>query len=79
MNVKYRHGFEVPTEELCTRLDELSNAVTKGRDAINREFYMSIPALHHIDADLVLSEASMRIKAMNKRIGELTLQLAEKI
>ena len=61
MSTKYKHNDRVPSEILCKRLDELSNAVTKGKDAIDREFTMRIPAEMDRDADIVLSEASKRI------------------
>jgi len=64
MSNKYKHGDRVPTEVLCARLDQLATAVTKGRDGINREFYMSIPAELDHDADLVISEASKRLMSM---------------
>lgn len=56
MSNKYKHGDEVPSDVLCKRLDELSDAVTRGRDAINLEFTMRIPAELDRDADLVLSK-----------------------
>ena len=60
--MKYKSEEDVPTKVLCKRLKELSDAVTKGQKQINREFYMSIPARPHIDADLVLAEAARRLK-----------------
>lgn len=71
--VKYQHGDHVPTEVLCKRLDELSDAVTEGKDAIDREFYMSIPARLENDADLVISEASQRIKKLEADLEEMKL------
>lgn len=63
MSKNYRESDKVPTHILCARLDELADAVTKGRDGINREFYMSIPAELDRDADVVICEASRRLKA----------------
>jgi len=62
MTKKYKDSAEVPTEILCKRIDELSDAVTHGRESLLREYYMSIPARLDHDADLVLSEASNRLK-----------------
>lgn len=62
----YKNGCEVPHQMLINRLRELAEAVTKGRDIMNNEFTMSSPALHHRDADLVLSEAADRLEAFYK-------------
>ena len=62
MSRQYKRGSEVPTEVICKRLKELSNAVTEGGDSINREFYMRVPAEVDNDADLVLAEAKGRLK-----------------
>ncbi len=64
MSNKYKHGDRVPSDVICARLDVLSDAVTKGRAGIEREFYMSIPAQLDHDADLVLSEAAKRIREL---------------
>lgn len=61
MSTNYKESDKIPTSVLCARLDELSTAVTKGRDGINREFLMSIPAELDRDADLVISESSRRL------------------
>ncbi len=61
MSTKYEVGEDVPSSILCARLNVLSNAVTKGRKGIDREFYMSIPAQCDNDADLVISSAARRI------------------
>jgi len=76
MSNKYKFGDKVPSDVLCNRLDELANAVTKGRDGINREFYMSVPAELDHDADLVISEASRRIDDLSKQV-EKWKQVAE--
>lgn len=57
--------MDVSNETLCARLDELASAVSKGRDAILREFYMSIPARPDHDADLVLALAAKRIRELD--------------
>lgn len=71
MSTKYQHGDAVPSELLCKRLHELSDAVTKGRDAIDQEFTMRIPAELDRDADLVLSESARRLEQLQKRNAEL--------
>ena len=63
MSTKYRDSKDIPSTLICQRLNELAHAVTKGKDAINREFSMSVPAELDRDADLVLSEAARRIAA----------------
>jgi hypothetical protein len=65
MSNKYKTEKEVPTRVICDRLDELSNAVVDGREAINREFGMRIPAELDYDADLVLSTAAKRLREMD--------------
>ncbi len=64
MSTKYKHGDKVPNSVLAARLDELAEAVTKGSDAVNREFTMRIPAELDRDADLVLSEAANRLNEL---------------
>ena len=44
--------------KIAERLGELSHAVTKGRESVNREFTMRVPAEPLRDADLVLASAS---------------------
>lgn len=61
MTTKYKKSSEVPTAVLANRLEELADAVTKGCDAVDREFTMRIPAECDRDADLVLSEAARRL------------------
>ena len=65
MSNRYKTSGEVPSDVLCKRLDELSDAVTK--NAVNREFVMRIPAEVDYDADIVLSEASIRIKDLESK------------
>jgi len=62
----YKDCTDVPTNKIIDRLNELSDAVTKGRDTINREFYMSIPARLDHDADLILCEAAKRLEEFEK-------------
>lgn len=61
MSNKYKSSWDVPTEVLCKRLDQLSQAVTKGEKG-QSEFYMRIPAEVDHDADIVIAEASRRLK-----------------
>ena len=67
MSTKYKTGKEVPNEVLIRRLKELSDAVTKGPKAVNREFYMRVPAEVDFDADLVLAEAARRLQELTKK------------
>lgn len=66
MSEQYKKASEVPTEVLCKRLDELSDAVTKGDNGWG-EFCMRIPAEVDRDADIVLAEASRRLKAREQQ------------
>ena len=66
MSTRYRHDDHVPTAVLADRLDELARAAA---DANYREFDMRIPAELDRDADLVLSEAAKRLRALD---GETT-------
>ncbi len=66
MSRKYKDSKDVPMKELIMRLHQLSDAVTKGRDAINREFGMHIPAEVDHDADIVLAEAANRLRELSK-------------
>ena len=67
MSTKYSSTNEVPNEVLCKRLDELSTAITQGKESFSNEFTMRIPAECDRDADLVLSEASKRIKTLTDK------------
>lgn len=51
-------------EKLCQRLDELSDAVTKGK-AGEYEFTMQIPANPERDADFVLARAAQVIRELS--------------
>jgi len=62
MSTHYKSDDKVPGWILRRRLDELANAVTQGRDGLNREFSMRVPAEKDRDADLVISEAAKRLK-----------------
>ena len=71
----YKKTEEVPTCVLCERLEVLSTAVTKGRDGIEKEFDMRVPAAVDRDADLVLSEASKRLTEQTGEIERLQTAL----
>ena len=73
MSNKYKNGRDVPSDVLCARLRQLSDAVTKGRDSICREFTMRVPAELDRDADLVLSEAAQRIEILEARLADNTV------
>ena len=62
------------TDKLISRLNELSDAVTKGKEEIDREFYMSIPARPDHDADLVLSDAAMTIAELTKQLSDFQVK-----
>ncbi len=66
MSTKYKKSKNVPTSVLCKRLNELSDAVTKGEHCIRREFVMRVPAELDYDADLVIAEASRRLKTLER-------------
>lgn len=74
MSQQYQDGDYIPTQVLAKRLDELSDAVTKGAAGMN-EFYMRIPAERDRDADLVLAEAAKRLRELTQIIDRI--QLAE--
>tara|TARA_R110001599_G_scaffold33832_3_gene108806 strand:- start:3600 stop:3959 length:360 start_codon:yes stop_codon:yes gene_type:complete len=69
MSDQYKHGDKVPSEVLCKRLNELSDAVTEGRGAVLREFDMRVPAELDRDADIVLSEAASRIADLEAQLA----------
>lgn len=77
MSNKYKHGEKVPSQVLANRMDELAQAVTKGKDAVNREFTMRVPAELDRDADLVLSAAAKRLIDLEQQTQELLAQNEE--
>lgn len=79
MSTKYKEADEVPLEAIINRLDELSTAVTQGRDRRDAEFTMRIPAELDRDADLVLSIAAGRLEKMQEKIESLESYLDEAI
>ena len=66
MSTKYSDVKDVPTALLARRLEQLSDAVTKGRDAVDKEFTMRVPPEVDRDADIVLSEAARRLKPITE-------------
>jgi len=70
MSTKYKYGHQIPSDVLCGRLDQLADAVTKGREAIDREFCMRVPAERDRDADLVLTEAAERIRRLERLLAD---------
>lgn len=70
MSNKYDHGDKVPSDVLCKRLIELARAVTKGKNSIDREFDMRVPAELDRDADLVLSASARRIMDLEKMMWD---------
>jgi len=73
MSHQYKHGDRIPTEVLAKRLDELSDAVTKGEAGLH-EFYMRIPAEMDRDADLVLHAAAKRLRELEALIDKIQLR-----
>ena len=71
MSRKYKHGDHVPSNVLADRLDELSEAVTKGKYAIDKEFVMRIPAELDHCPDLVLSQSAQRIRDLELQLDEM--------
>ena len=65
MSTIYKKAADVPTSILINRLEALSDAVTQGPEAIKREFAMRIPVELDRDADVVLSEAARRLRAID--------------
>ena len=70
MSHQYKTGDHIPTEVLAARLDELSDAVTKGEAGMH-EFHMRIPAERDRDADLVLHEAAKRLREMKAELDRM--------
>lgn len=62
MSRKYNVNDRIPTEVYGKRLMELSEAITKGKEAIDREFTMRIPAELDRDADIVLLDVKTRLE-----------------
>lgn len=77
MSTEYGAQDRVPTEILISRLEELSRAVTEGKDAVSREFTMRIPAEMDRDADLVLHAAAARLREF-MAAAEAEVQLPER-
>lgn len=78
MSTKYKSSKDVPTDALISRLNELSDAITGGRDSREREFTMRIPAECDRDADLVLAEAARRLAQAEAEVQRVR-NLAEEI
>ena len=78
MTTNYKSSRDVPMETIIGRLNELSDAVTRGHESMNREFIMRIPAECDRDADLVIGDAAIRLdrlqadnEALRARVAEL--------
>lgn len=72
MSNKYKMEDRVPSDIICKRLDELSRAIARGRECFNREFTMRVPAEKDHDADLVIAEASRRIRELESANNRTT-------
>jgi len=66
MSRKYKNPSEVPTEEICKRLDEIVESICQGNESILKTFTMRIPAEVDYDPDIVISEASERLQSITK-------------
>lgn len=77
MSTKYKSSKDVPTDALISRLKELSDAITGGRDSLHREFTMRIPAECDRDADLVIGEAASRLTRLQSEVERLRGRVAE--
>lgn len=70
MSRQYKRSDEIPNDVLAKRLKELSNAVVarmhRDESTFLNEFSCRIPCELDRDADVVLSEASRRLVALNK-------------
>jgi hypothetical protein len=73
MSNQYKEPKEVPIDILCNRLNELAKHCSNGNLS---EFYMRIPAEFDRDADIVLSESSNRIEAMQAKLDAQAEELA---
>ena len=71
MSNKYKHGDEIPLTVIIMRLADLAKAVVKKDWS---EFSMRIPAELDRDADLVLSDAAMKIKQQAATIKQLEVE-----
>lgn len=71
MSTLYQSSKDVPTEVLSARLDQLSDVVSSNRERIDAEFAMRIPAEVDRDADLVMSEAAVRLEALQAECERL--------
>ncbi|MBK8191442.1 MAG: hypothetical protein IPK79_13470 [Vampirovibrionales bacterium] len=68
MSIKYNKPEDVPSAALCERLNALSDAVARGKEAIADEFTKRIPAEVDRDADIVLAESARRILRLEEQI-----------
>lgn len=71
MSTLYKSSKDVPAEVLVARLDQLADVVSSKRERIDAEFTMRIPAEVDRDADLVMSEAAVRLEALQAECESL--------
>src|SRR5690554_4533932 len=76
MSTKYRNSRDVPLDIIIARLNDLSDAVTGGRESQEREFTMRIPAECDRDADLVIGEAASRLAKLHAENEALRARVA---
>ncbi|WP_328187010.1 hypothetical protein [Marinobacter sp. OP 3.4] len=77
MTTNYKSSRDVPLETIIGRLNELSDAVTRGRESLCREFTMHIPAECDRDADLIIGEAAIRLDRLQAENEALRARVAE--
>lgn len=65
MSTKYKEFSEVPTSVLASRLAQIGEQLTKGNFS---DLSMSIPAQLDRDADLVLTNAGVRLIELQERV-----------
>nr|WP_067285802.1 hypothetical protein [Marinobacterium profundum] len=70
MSNTYKTGDRVPTSTLADRLDELSEAVTKGDTS---PFVMRIPAELDHCPDLVMSQSAVRMRELDDRLNTVEI------
>ena len=77
MSQKYKEFNEVPTDVLASRLAELSDVVSHKRESLDRETTMRVPAELDRDADLVLSNAALRLTELEQDNAALRSKFVE--
>ena len=74
MTTEYNKPADVPTSTILSRVEQLSDAVTKGKEG-SHEFTMRVPAECDRDADLVLSELVRRYRELETKLNIIAAHL----